>query len=98
MGLAMSPIPCSHWGQDMSDFVTTHIFGFVNEPTAHTEKRGMVLSLSENCFSGSLGGRKGIPPVKNRVVGYWHGYLSGARCRLAYGQADATATHCLLLQ
>ena len=26
------------------------------------------------------------------------GYLSGARCRLAYGPADATATHCLLLQ
>jgi len=30
------------------------------------------------------------------VVGYWHGCLSGARCRLAYGPADATATHCLL--
>ena len=28
----------------------------------------------------------------------WRGYLSGARCRLAYGPADATATHCLLLQ
>jgi len=25
-------------------------------------------------------------------------WLSGARCRLAYGSADATATHCLLLQ
>jgi len=25
-------------------------------------------------------------------------YLSGSRCRLAYGPADATATHCLLLQ
>ena len=24
--------------------------------------------------------------------------LSGARCRLACGPADATATHCLLLQ
>jgi len=45
-----------------------------------------------------LGGRKGIQPIKNWVVGYWHGYLSGARCRLAYGPADATATHCLLLQ
>ena len=42
-----------------------------------------------------LGGRKGIRPVKNRVVGYWRGYLSGARCRLAYGPADATATHSL---
>ena len=45
-----------------------------------------------------LGGRKGIWPVKNWVVGCWRGYLSGARCRLAYGPADATATHCLLLQ
>ena len=46
-----------------------------------------------------LGARKGIRPVKNRVVGCWRGYLSGARCRLfAYGPADATATHCLLLQ
>jgi len=25
-------------------------------------------------------------------------WLSGARCRLAYGSAAATATHCLLLQ
>jgi len=32
------------------------------------------------------------------VVGYWRRYLSGARCRLAYGPADATDTHCLLLQ
>ena len=45
-----------------------------------------------------LGGRKGIWPVKNWVVGCWHGYLSEARCRLAYGPADAIATHCLLLQ
>ena len=44
-----------------------------------------------------LGGRKGIRPVKNWVMGCWHGYLSGARCRLAYGPADATATRCLLL-
>ena len=45
-----------------------------------------------------FGGRKGIRPVKNWVVGWWRGYLSGARCWLAYGPADATATHCLLLQ
>ena len=45
-----------------------------------------------------LGGRKGIRPVKNWVVGCWHSHLSGARCRLAYGPADASATHCLLLQ
>ena len=31
-------------------------------------------------------------------VGCWCGYLSGVRCRLAYGPADAIATDCLLLQ
>jgi len=45
-----------------------------------------------------LGDRKGIRPVKNWVVGRWRGYLSAAMGRLAYGPADATATHCLLLQ
>jgi len=33
------------------------------------------------------------PACKNRVVGCWRGYLPGARCRLAYGPADVTATH-----
>ena len=32
------------------------------------------------------------------MVGCWRGYLSGVRCRFPYGSADATATHCLLLQ
>jgi len=45
-----------------------------------------------------LGGRKGIRLVKNWVVRCWRGYLAGASCRLAYGPADVTATHCLLLQ
>ena len=31
----------------------------------------------------------------NSVMGCWRGYLSAAICRLAYGPADATATHCL---
>ena len=45
-----------------------------------------------------VGQQEGHLACKNRVVGYWRGYLSGTRCRLAYGPADATATHCLLLQ
>ena len=49
-------------------------------------------SVLRRCWSG---GRKGIRPVNNRVVGCWRGYLSGSRCRLAYGPADATATHSL---
>ena len=31
-------------------------------------------------------------------MGCLHGCLSGAKCRFAYGPADATASHCLLLQ
>jgi len=48
-----------------------------------------------------VGRQEGHPACKKLsggVLGCWHGYLSGARCRLAYGPADATATHCLLLQ
>ena len=55
----------------------------------------LVPSVLWRCW---LGGRKGIWPVKNWAVGCWCGYLSGARCRLAYGPADSTATYCLLLQ
>ena len=59
---------------------------------------GALLSLPSVLWRCWLGDRKGIRPVKNWVVGCWHGYLSGTPCRLAYGPADATATHCLLLQ
>jgi len=45
-----------------------------------------------------VGRQEGYPACKNRVVGCWHGYLSAARCRFAHGQANAIATHCLLLQ
>ena len=45
-----------------------------------------------------MSSRKGIRPVENWVVGCWLGYVSGMRCRFAYGPADATATHYLLLQ
>ena len=46
-----------------------------------------------------VGRQEGHPACKKlKEVGYWRGYLSGVRCILAYGPADATATHCLLLQ
>jgi len=45
-----------------------------------------------------VGQQEGHPACKNWVVGWWHGYLFGARCRFACGPADATATHYLLLQ
>jgi len=45
-----------------------------------------------------VGEQEGHLDCKNRVVRWWHGYLSGARCKFAYSPADATATHCHLLQ
>jgi len=56
--------------------------------------------LANNAFSALtllVGWQEGHLACKNRVLGCWRGYLSGARCRLAYGPADANATHCLLL-
>jgi len=41
--------------------------------------------------------RKGIRPVKNRAVGCWHGYLSGAMCRFAYGPPSWCHCHSLSL-
>ena len=40
-----------------------------------------------------LGWQEGHPACKKLSGGGWHGYLSRARCRLAYNPADATATH-----
>jgi len=37
-------------------------------------------------------------PACKKLSGGVLAWLSGARCRLAYGPADATATYCLLLQ
>ena len=83
----------------VSCFIQIHI-GFAFLVLAHPGSPGQravkrVCVCFWRCW---LGDRKGIRPVKNWLVGCWHGYLSGARCRLAYGPADATATHCHLLQ
>ena len=45
-----------------------------------------------------VGWQEGHPACKNWAVGCWRGHLFDARCRLAYDPADATVTHCLLLQ
>ena len=66
-----------------------------------TEGKILFSILGTSAFSALtllVGRQEGHPACKRRVVGCWRGCLSGARCRLAYGPADATATHCLLLQ
>jgi len=42
-----------------------------------------------------VGWQEGHLACKKLSGGGWCGYLSGVRCRFAYGPADATATHCL---
>jgi len=50
-------------------------------------------ALSSVLWCCWLSGMKRIWPVKNSVIRYWRGHLSGARCKwFAYGTADATAT------
>ena len=65
------------------------------QPMALKTKKTFIVLLFHECLPSVfwccwLGGRKGIRPVKNRVVGFWRGYLSGARCRLAYGPPPLT--------
>ena len=70
----------------------------VNKLVTYLHSAFSALILPSMLWRCWLGGRKDTRPVKNWAVGCWHGYLPGARCRLAYGPADAVATHCLLLQ
>ena len=56
----------------------------------HTEVAFSVLTLL-------VGRQEGHPACKKQSGGML-AWLSGMRCRLAYGPADATATHYLLLQ
>ena len=52
----------------------------------------MMMILAFSALTLLVGRQEGHPACKKRVVGCWHGCLSGSRCRLAYGPADATAT------
>ena len=75
-------------------------------PPTNTELNSTVhifFSLMPFAFSALtlLVGRQEGHPVCKKLSGgvlAWRGYLAEARCRLAYGPADATATHCLVLQ
>jgi len=84
--LCFSFATCSRSMHPVSTYQTSHItFSYIPS----------IPSVLWCCW---FGGRKGIQPVKHWVVGCWHGYLSGVRCRFAYGPTDATATHYLLFQ
>ena len=76
-----------------------YVTSFVNKDSKLYFSSNLYKNIAFSALTLLVGrDRKGIRPVKNWVVGCWRGYLSGARCSLAYSPADATATHCLLLQ
>ena len=58
----------------------------------------VVLFIAFSALTLLVGQQEGHPACKKLSGEVLVWYLSGARCRLAYGPADATATHCLLLQ
>jgi len=85
-------VHCSMWTSNSVHYILQQV---------HIAYRVNILIVYNSAFSALTllaGWQEGHPACKNWVVGCWHGYLSGVRCRLAYGPADATATHCLLLQ
>jgi len=56
------------------------------------------LGIAFSALTLLVGRQEGHPACKKLSGEVLVWYLSGARCRLAYGPAEATATHCLLLQ
>jgi len=57
-----------------------------------------VMQCAFSALTLLIGRQEGHPACKNLSGGVWRGYLFGARCKHAYGPADATATHYLMLQ
>ena len=88
------------WKRLMSNGVTR----VIAKPLRPTNTKYIYIQLIINQHVPSvlwhcwLGGRKSIWPIKTWVMRYWHGYLSGARCKwLAYGPTNTTATPSTLL-
>ena len=83
---------------DMSLYMGVHLFERVLDDWI------MVVLATIWCLSKAFGAlallvgwQEGHPSCKNLSGGIL-AWLSGVRCRFAYGPADATATHYLLLQ
>jgi len=89
LGLNAPTASCMSMPAIYATTITFHKTQPENQFTIFLQQVYRVPSVLWRCW---LGGRNCIRPVKNRVVGWWRGYLSGARCRLACGPADATAT------
>ena len=86
---------CFHWHPTIVA-INVYLKGrLVNEHPLSTQFSSFIFSA----LTPLVGWQEGYPACKTLSGGVLVcGYLSGARCRLACGPVDATATHCLLLQ
>jgi len=81
--------------------VTSHVRDL---PPCYTVNESLLclVLLSEAGYAFSaltlLVGWQEVHQARKKLSGGLLAWLSGVRCRLAYGSADASATHCLLLQ
>jgi len=64
--------------------LTTKMNILFNDILTFKQSLNSMLILPSVLWCCWLGGRKGIRPAKNWVVGCWLGYVSGAKCRFAY--------------
>jgi len=72
------------------------VWAHPGSPRQRAVKR-VCLRVCVSALTLLVGWLEGHPACK-KTEWWGAGWLSGARCRLAYGPADAIATHCLLLQ
>jgi len=76
-----------------------HVFSALDSSSDSICKHKIWPELPYSALTLLVRRQEGHLTCKNWVVRYWRGYLSRARCKwFAYGPADATATHRLLLQ
>jgi len=93
--LVTGPLLCNSPPSDIKSSPSTPVF--CRRLKTPIFRRSFPDSYAFSALTLLVGWQEGHLACKDRVVGCWHGYLSGARCRLAYGPADATAIRCLLL-
>ena len=79
-----------HANESATTFTSNAIAHTVNVQSAEFFSHRIHLFFS--ALTLLVGRQEGHPACKNIVVGCWCGCLAGARCRLAYGSADDTAT------
>jgi len=103
--LCMYNVIMTHWGNQILQYAKIFFMGSITQQKTSFSKFSVihqsifVIFAAFSALTLLVGWQEGHPACKKTEWwGYWRGNLSGARCTLAYGPADATATHCLLLQ